>query len=178
MESSVVASLRSLVGRRVTLPGHFAELVTTEDACPLGPGAELRVRLATGKLDEVGLLIAPAALPEQPAPTTGATDDASAVDDTTYPRPGGMISIREKPDTRIEEKLPLGETPGELAISFTASRNDLYADWAARANLADMDGRVSVNVKAASEDGLDQARIENGALEPLRKLGLLDARQS
>ena len=64
MESSVVASLRSLVGRRVTLPGHFAELVTTEDACPLGPGAELRVRLATGKLDEVGLLIAPAALPD------------------------------------------------------------------------------------------------------------------
>ena len=55
MESSVVASLRSLVGRRVTLPGHFAEPVTIEDARPLGSGAQLRVRLATGELDEAVL---------------------------------------------------------------------------------------------------------------------------
>ena len=55
MESSVVASLRSLVGRRVTLPGHFAEPVTIEDARPLGSGAELRVRLTTGELDEAVL---------------------------------------------------------------------------------------------------------------------------
>ena len=55
MESSVAASLRSLVGLRVTLPGHFAEPVTVEDARPLGSGAELRVRLATGALDEAVL---------------------------------------------------------------------------------------------------------------------------
>ena len=55
MESSVVASLRNLVGRRITLPGHFAEPVTIEDARPLGSAAELRVRLATGELDEAVL---------------------------------------------------------------------------------------------------------------------------
>ena len=55
MESSAVASLRRLVGRRVTLPGHFAEPVTIEDARPLGSGAELRVRLAAGELDEAVL---------------------------------------------------------------------------------------------------------------------------
>ena len=55
MESSVAASLRGLVGRRVTLPGHFAEPVTIEDARPLGSAAELRVRLATGELDEAVL---------------------------------------------------------------------------------------------------------------------------
>ena len=55
MESSVAASLRDLVGRRVTLPGHFVEPVTIEDARPLGSGAELRVRLATGELDEAVL---------------------------------------------------------------------------------------------------------------------------
>ena len=55
MESPVVASLRGLVGRRVTLPGHFVDAVTVEDARPLGSGAELRVRLATGELDEAVL---------------------------------------------------------------------------------------------------------------------------
>ena len=48
-------SLQGLVGRRVTLPGHFAEQVTIEDARPLGSGAELRVRLASGELDEAVL---------------------------------------------------------------------------------------------------------------------------
>ena len=37
------------------MPGHFAEPVTIEDARPLGAGAELRVRLATGALDEAVL---------------------------------------------------------------------------------------------------------------------------
>ena len=44
--------LRALVGRRVRLPGHFAGEVTVESARPLGAGAELRVRLPGGELDE------------------------------------------------------------------------------------------------------------------------------
>ena len=55
MVSSVVTSLGHLVGLRVTLPGHFAEPVIVEDARPLGSGAELRVRLANGELDEAVL---------------------------------------------------------------------------------------------------------------------------
>ena len=55
MVSSVVTPLGQLVGLRVTLPGHFAEPVIVEDARPLGSGAELRVRLTTGELDEAVL---------------------------------------------------------------------------------------------------------------------------
>ena len=55
MESPVVSPLRDLVGRRVTLPGHFVDAVIVEDARPLGAGAELRVRLTTGELDEAVL---------------------------------------------------------------------------------------------------------------------------
>ena len=34
--------------------------------------------------------------------------------------------------------------------------------------------QVSISVKAASDAGFDEARIENGVLEPLRELGLID----
>ncbi len=47
--------LRALAGRRVHLPGHFAGEVTIEGARPLGAGAELRVRLPGGELDEAVL---------------------------------------------------------------------------------------------------------------------------
>ena len=47
--------LRALAGRRVRLPDHFAGEVTIEDARPLGAGAELRVRLPGGELDEAVL---------------------------------------------------------------------------------------------------------------------------
>ena len=46
---------QALVGRRVNLPGHFVGEVTIEHARPLGSGAELRVRLASGTLDEAVL---------------------------------------------------------------------------------------------------------------------------
>ncbi|MCY4074949.1 MAG: DEAD/DEAH box helicase, partial [Acidobacteria bacterium] len=54
MEPRVI-SLEGLIGCRVTLPGHFVDAVTIEDARPLGSGAELRVRLAGGELDEAVL---------------------------------------------------------------------------------------------------------------------------
>src|SRR5262249_10912291 len=43
------------LGRRITLPGHFAEAVTLESVRPLGDGCECRVRLADGSLEEVVL---------------------------------------------------------------------------------------------------------------------------
>ncbi len=135
--------------------------------------------IADDEIDlDSGFLMLPAALPEQPAATTSTTDGASAGEDTTYPEPGGTARIREKPDTASEGKLSPDETPGELTISFTASRNDFYAAWNALANLADMAGRVAVTVKATSDAAFDKARIENGVLEPLRELGLLDDQQS
>ncbi len=43
------------IGRRITLPGHFAEPVALESVRPLGEGCECRVRLADGSLEEVVL---------------------------------------------------------------------------------------------------------------------------
>ena len=44
----------------------------------------------------------------------------------------------------------------------------------ALANLADLAGKVSVSVRASSESGFDKNRLENGVLEPLRELGLIE----
>ena len=49
------AGVQGLTGRCLELPGHFVGLVTVEHARPLGGGAELRVRLANGELDETVL---------------------------------------------------------------------------------------------------------------------------
>jgi hypothetical protein len=43
------------IGRRIMLPGHFAEPVVLESVRPLGDGCECRVRLADGSLEEVVL---------------------------------------------------------------------------------------------------------------------------
>ena len=40
------------IGRRIDLPGHFAEPVVLESVRPLGDGLECRVRLADGRPDE------------------------------------------------------------------------------------------------------------------------------
>ncbi len=55
MEPTDRSTLRGLIGCRVHLPGHFAGEVTVEHARPLGAGAEVRVRLADGGLDEAVL---------------------------------------------------------------------------------------------------------------------------
>ena len=47
--------IQGLVGRLLELPGHFVGAVTVEHARPLGAGAELRVRLPSGELDETVL---------------------------------------------------------------------------------------------------------------------------
>lgn len=56
--------------------------------------------------------------------------------------------------------------------SFSADRSALYGAWNALANLADLADRISVSVEA--KGALDKAKLENGVLEPLRALGLID----
>lgn len=74
----------------------------------------------------------------------------------------------------------IGGQPGvvegerEVAISFIADRSALYSAWNSLANLADLAGSVSVSAKATSASGFDKNRLENGVLEPLRELGLLE----
>src|SRR5688500_4217212 len=44
-----------MIGRRTSLPGYFEGEVTVEAVRPLGTGLEIRVRLASGELDEAVL---------------------------------------------------------------------------------------------------------------------------
>ena len=45
------------------------------------------------------------------------------------------------------------------------------------ANLADVAGSVSITASATAPEGYDKAKLENGVLEPLRELGLIDDEQ-
>ena len=75
-------ALDNLVGRRVALPGHFAGEVLVEDIRPLDTGAELRVRLADGEIDETVLSSADLAgllATDMPAETALAPADAEQV---------------------------------------------------------------------------------------------------
>ena len=119
-----------------------------------------------------GFLIAPAALPEQPSPPLPPTGGGGD-DDAGYPPPGGGASTgRERPGVTG------AKGSRDVTISFVADRNELYEAWNALANLADAAGKVSVRVRAASDKGFDDASIENGVLEPLREIGLIDDDQT
>ena len=55
MHTPEIQATSTLAGRRVQLPGHFAEPVQVEAVRALGTGFELRVRRASGQLEEVVL---------------------------------------------------------------------------------------------------------------------------
>jgi hypothetical protein len=59
-------------------------------------------------------------------------------------------------------------------LSFTANRDQLYNAWSAVANLAEMAGKVEVSIRAESEKGFDKSKLQNGVLEPLREIELID----
>ena len=119
-----------------------------------------------------GFLIVPSALPAKPRTTT---DHSERVEDDTgdYSGTTGEGEVRED-NSADDEQPPVSGGPHDLTVSFVADRDNLYAAWSALANLADIAGKVSVNVTATSEAGLDKAKLENGVLEPLRELGLID----
>ena len=62
-----------------------------------------------------------------------------------------------------------------MNLAFNVGPGDLYAARNALANLADVAGSVSITAKATPPEGYDEAKLENGVLEPLRELGLIDA---
>ncbi len=114
-----------------------------------------------------GFLMLPAALPVQTV--EGADGDESR------PEPGTLTGVefevrdRGVPDDPVAPSIA---DESEVTLSFTAERDALYGAWNALANLADLAGKVSVSVRA--EGALDKARLENGVLEPLRELRLID----
>ena len=119
-----------------------------------------------------GFLIVPKALPEKPVEPTGTAGggDPGIYDDTG--QTGGSGEVQETADTDDSSSLGVDEER-EIAFSFTAGRDDLFAAWSALANLADVAGEVSINAKAKLKSGFDKSKLENGVQEPLRELGLL-----
>jgi len=129
-----------------------------------------RVRFAAGVADdeidlESGFIMIPQAIPQAaPAP---APDPTVAVPTGTGPAPvaGAPTSV-----------IPSLEAASQKAVelSFSADRNQLFTAWNAIANLADLAGKVSITVQAASEAGFDTVKLENGVLEPLRETKLIE----
>lgn len=117
------------------------------------------VAVAEDEIDlESGFVMMPQAVP-QPAPVPG-------------PGPG----VVEPPP----EPVPPEPTPPEVTtektveLAFAADRNQLFNAWSAIANLADMAGKVSVSVRAESEQGFDRSKLQNGVMEPLREADLIE----
>ena len=129
--------------------------------------------IAADEIDlDSGFLIVPAALPKGLVTLeTAAGDGDTPGVDAGESRDGGVT--KERDSTGNDTTSADTSQAREVALSFTASQSDLYAAWNALANLADVAGEVSINAKATPPQGYDQAKLENGVLEPLRELGLI-----
>ena len=152
--------------------GVFAYYTGTTPAT----GEDGRYQVALGKVrfetpvtdDEVdlesGFIMMPQAIPAEPAePGPG-------------PEPPGPIppGLGPTPPPPGPGPTPLVETEKLVEFGFTADRDQLYTAWNAIANLADMAGCVSVNIRAESEEGFDKSKLENGVMEPLREADLIE----
>jgi hypothetical protein len=114
---------------------------------------------------ESGFVMLPEAIPAeavpQPGPGPVPPDQILPLDVPTAP-PGPEPG--HTPPTATETVVQFG---------FTANRDELYSAWNAIANLADMAGKVEVNIRAVSETGFDKNKLQNGVLEPLRETDLI-----
>jgi hypothetical protein len=138
----------------------------------------VRIDAAIGE-DEVdidsGFLMLPSAIP-QPAPATPAGVPAPGAPptptggDLAFPGPGAPITSSPMPP------ITPGAGPQKVVdLSFTVSGSDrLYMAWQAIANLADMAGKLGITVHAESEGGFEKSKLQNGVLEPLREVDLIE----
>ncbi len=122
---------------------------------------------------DAGFLIAPSAMPEKPTAASETSTGGTVVRDEAR-QPGDSGDSGEQPLVG-EEAAAVGR---RIALSFLADKKNLYEAWNAVANLADVAGTISISATATTPEGYDKAKLENGVLEPLRELGLLDDEQS
>ena len=119
-----------------------------------------------------GFVMVPGALPEkltEPSPAPSGGEPWTEVTDHT----GGASEVRDS--AAPNDLTPSGAaSEREVALSFSADRDALFGAWNAIANLADLAGKVTISATATAEDAFDKGRLENGVLEPLRELGLID----
>ena len=119
-----------------------------------------------------GFLMVPAALPAKPVERADtAAEGEQRSEPTAHPERANEVR-----DSVVfgDPKLPAAANEREIALSFTADRDSLFHAWNALANLADLAGKVSINATATTEGAVDKGRLENGVLEPLRELGLIN----
>ena len=112
---------------------------------------------------DAGFLMAPTALPERDAPSS--RPDAQVQDER------GPYATDEGGRSSDEPSVAVGSVQG---IEFTADRDALFSAWDALAYLAELAGKVTVSVSVPGGVELDRQKLENGVLEPLRELGLID----
>ena len=139
----------------------------------LGPDLKYQVSLskvrfnvgvAEDEIDlETGFLMMPQAIPlsvqppgrELPTPGTGEVPGTGKVAE------GPSTSPKRASEQKVVE------------LEFSADRNQLFTAWNAAANLADMAGKVTVTLRAESEEGFDRSKLQNGVLEPLKEANLI-----
>ena len=130
------------------------------------PLAEDEVDLQSGFLILAAALPAVAALPSGPGLRPGPVppNGGPGLGPTTHP---SFVGGRDGP----QPGEPMPQRTVEL--SFSADRNQLFTVWNALANLADLAGKINVTVRASSDRGFDQNKLENAILEPLRETKLI-----
>jgi len=133
-------------------------------------------RLADDEVDlETGFLITPAALPAKPETTDGCGATVGGGSGGTGTVGGGTTGTSTTTGgTSTGETGTVVSGTSAVELSFQADRNKLFSAWSALANLADMAGQVSVTVKATGSKPFDQGKLDNGVLEPLRELRLIE----
>ncbi len=138
------------------------------------PLARVRFNSIVGE-DEVdlesGFLMMPQSVPVSvPPPFTPGTESTSPVDAS-----GGAPPLVLTPPDGEHGGSPSGSGPQtSVEIKFSADRNQLFSAWNAIANLADLAGKVSVTVRADSNEGFDKGKLQNGVMEPLRESDLIE----
>jgi len=72
---------------------------------------------------------------------------------------------------------PRGALKTSVSYTVEATREELFKAWNAIANLAEIAGKVSMQIQAESKEGFDPNKIRNAVEEPLEELGLLRKEQ-
>jgi hypothetical protein len=151
--------------------GYFAGTVPVLDATAKYQVARNKVRVdvavAEDEIDiESGFLMLPQAIPAEAVPPPGPGPS---------PVPPGPVPPGPTPPPGPgPQPTPPAPTDKVVQLSFTANRDQIYTAWNAIANLAEMAGKVEVSIRAESEKGFDKSKLNNGVLEPLREIELID----
>ena len=151
--------------------GYFAGTVPVLDAAGKYQVARNKVRVdvavAEDEIDiESGFLMLPQAIPAEAVPPPGPGPS---------PVPPGPVPPGPTPPPGPgPQPTPPAPTDKVVQLSFTANRDQIYNAWNAIANLADLAGKVEVSLRAESEKGFDKSQLNNGVLEPLREIELID----